>query len=63
MAVTIGHDYQTKKAVEIGDIERRSGLYILGKPGDGEKHVETPPISTAVHRWGQVSLARATVGM
>src|SRR5687767_610025 len=34
--VTIGTDLQTGENVEIGDIERRSGLYILGKSGMGK---------------------------
>jgi hypothetical protein len=35
-AIAIGDDTQTKKRVYLGDIERRSGLYILGKPGMGK---------------------------
>jgi hypothetical protein len=34
--VTIGNDLETNQAVSIGDIERRSGFYILGKPGFGK---------------------------
>src|SRR4051794_38458902 len=34
--VKIGNDYETGKPVTIGDTERRSGLYILGKPGMGK---------------------------
>jgi hypothetical protein len=32
----IGHDRETGQPITIGDIERRSGLYILGKPGMGK---------------------------
>jgi hypothetical protein len=32
----IGKDVETGTLVSIGDIERRSGLYILGKPGMGK---------------------------
>ncbi len=35
-AVVIGYETQTNNSVEIGDIERRSGLYILGKPRMGK---------------------------
>src|ERR671915_418749 len=34
--VTIGADTETDQPISIGDIERRSGLYILGKPGMGK---------------------------
>jgi len=34
--VTMGHDTETGEEITIGDIERRSGLYILGKPGMGK---------------------------
>src|ERR671914_1680013 len=34
--VTIGADTETNQPISIGDIERRSGLYILGKPGMGK---------------------------
>jgi hypothetical protein len=34
--VILGEDIETGKRVYIGDIERRSGLYILGKPGVGK---------------------------
>jgi hypothetical protein len=34
--VAIGDDGLTGRQVRIGDIERRSGLYILGKPGMGK---------------------------
>jgi hypothetical protein len=33
---TIGRDIETGEEITIGDIERRSGLYILGKPGMGK---------------------------
>ena len=36
MPTLIGHDTQTGQEVSIGDIEHRSGLYILGKPGMGK---------------------------
>lgn len=37
MALTkIGTDTQTGELLYIGDIGRRSGLYILGKPGMGK---------------------------
>jgi hypothetical protein len=32
----IGHDIKTGKKITIGDIERRSALYFLGKPGMGK---------------------------
>ena len=32
----LGHDTTTGEEVVIGDIARRSGLYILGKPGMGK---------------------------
>jgi hypothetical protein len=35
-SVIIGKDIQTGQEVRLGDIERRSGLYILGKPGMGK---------------------------
>jgi hypothetical protein len=34
--VILGEDIETGKKVYIGDIERRSGLYVLGKPGMGK---------------------------
>jgi hypothetical protein len=34
--VTLGRDVETKKEIKIGDIERRSGLYILGRPRSGK---------------------------
>jgi hypothetical protein len=34
--VVIGKDTETGQEVRIGDIERRSGLYVLGKPGMGK---------------------------
>lgn len=33
---TIGTDCETGQKITIGDIERRSGLYVLGKPGMGK---------------------------
>jgi hypothetical protein len=35
-AVRLGRDSETGQEVRIGDIERRSGFYILGKPGMGK---------------------------
>jgi hypothetical protein len=35
-SVILGMDAQTGQEVRIGDIERRSGLYILGNPGMGK---------------------------
>ena len=35
----IGHDIETNEPITIGDIERRSGLYILGKSGMGKTAV------------------------
>jgi len=35
-SVILGTDTDTGEVVRIGDIERRSGLYILGKPGMGK---------------------------
>jgi hypothetical protein len=35
-AVRLGKDIVTREEVRIGDIERRSGFYILGKPGMGK---------------------------
>jgi DNA helicase HerA-like ATPase len=34
--VTLGKDVETDKEIPIGDMERRSGLYILGRPGSGK---------------------------
>jgi hypothetical protein len=34
--VTLGRDVETDKEIPIGDMERRSGLYILGRPGSGK---------------------------
>jgi DNA helicase HerA-like ATPase len=34
--VTLGTDVETDQKIKIGDIERRSGLYILGRPGSGK---------------------------
>jgi hypothetical protein len=36
MSVTLGRDVQTYKWVKLGDIERRSGLYVVGRPGMGK---------------------------
>jgi hypothetical protein len=33
---TIGHDSETGQPITIGDVERRSGLYVLGKSGMGK---------------------------
>jgi hypothetical protein len=35
-SVRLGRDSETGQEVRIGDIERRSGLYVLGKPGMGK---------------------------
>ena len=35
-SVILGIDAQTGQEVRIGDMERRSGLYMLGKPGMGK---------------------------
>jgi DNA replication protein DnaC len=35
-SVRLGRDSVTEQEVRIGDIERRSGLYVLGKPGMGK---------------------------
>jgi DNA helicase HerA-like ATPase len=32
----IGRDFETNEPVRLGDIERRSGLYILGRSGTGK---------------------------
>jgi hypothetical protein len=34
--VTLGRDVETDQFIKIGDMERRSGLYILGRPGSGK---------------------------
>ena len=34
--VTLGTDVETKQEVRLGDIERRSGLYLLGRSGMGK---------------------------
>src|SRR5687768_38144 len=34
--VTLGRDSETGQKITIGDIERRSGLYILGRPRSGK---------------------------
>jgi DNA helicase HerA-like ATPase len=34
--VTLGRDVETDKKIQIDDMERRSGLYILGRPGSGK---------------------------
>ena len=34
--VTLGIDVETEQEVRLGDIERRSGLYLLGRPGMGK---------------------------
>jgi energy-coupling factor transporter ATP-binding protein EcfA2 len=39
MSVQIGNDIATNEAVIIGDIQRRSGIYILGKPGFGKTNI------------------------
>jgi hypothetical protein len=39
-AVRLGRDSETGQEVRIGDIERRSGFYILGKPGMGKSALE-----------------------
>ena len=35
-SVILGNDGETGQPLRLGDIERRSGLYILGKPGMGK---------------------------
>jgi hypothetical protein len=35
-SVIIGRDAETRQEISIGDIERRSGLYLLGRPGAGK---------------------------
>ena len=35
-SVILGNDVETGHPLRIGDIERRSGLYALGKPGMGK---------------------------
>src|SRR3954464_13154569 len=34
--VVIGQDMQTRQDITLGDVERCSGLYVLGKPGMGK---------------------------
>jgi hypothetical protein len=34
--VTLGRDVETDQKIQIGDMERRNGLYILGRPGSGK---------------------------
>jgi hypothetical protein len=34
--VTLGTDVETDQKIKIGDMERRNGLYILGRPGSGK---------------------------
>ena len=34
--VILGRDVETGKKIPISDMERRSGLYILGRPGSGK---------------------------
>jgi late competence protein required for DNA uptake (superfamily II DNA/RNA helicase) len=34
--VILGTDVETKKEIQLGDMERRSGLYILGRTGYGK---------------------------
>jgi uncharacterized protein DUF87 len=41
MSVHIGNDIATNEPVIIGDIQRRSGVYILGKPGFGKTNILT----------------------
>src|SRR5512135_1528060 len=36
MSATIGRDADSGQPLTIGDTERRSGLYVLGKPGMGK---------------------------
>ena len=36
-SVLIGKDLETGQEVRLGDIERRSGLYILRQAGDGQE--------------------------
>jgi ABC-type ATPase involved in cell division len=35
-SVRLGRDCVTGQEVRVGDVERRSGLYVLGKPGMGK---------------------------
>ena len=35
-SVIIGKDAETRQDIRIGDLERRSGLYLLGRPGSGK---------------------------
>jgi hypothetical protein len=36
-SVVLGTDIETGQEVRIGDVERRSGLYLLGRPGMWER--------------------------
>jgi hypothetical protein len=40
-SVILGTDIETREEVRIGDIERRSGLYLLGRPGMGKSALAT----------------------
>jgi len=41
MSVTLGTDIQTGNTITLGDTERCSGLYVLGKPGMGKSTLLT----------------------
>jgi len=38
-SVTIGSGVHSRESITIGDVERRSGLYVLGKPGMGKSTI------------------------
>ena len=42
--VVIGKDVVTGELITLGDLERRSGLYILGKPGMGKTERNRSPL-------------------
>src|SRR5574342_20097 len=46
----IGRNIENNTIVEIGNIERRSGLYILGNPGTGKSNLMESMIITDIQK-------------
>src|SRR5438046_10600013 len=46
---TLGAEIYTNKEIRIGDVERNSGLYILGKPGMGKSALLINMLKTDIH--------------
>jgi hypothetical protein len=49
MSVVVGTDFETGDAIRISDTARRSGLYVLGRPGTGKTSLLTTIIEADIH--------------